>query len=163
VEQAVHNWDVMNWANRCLPVRAVGMGRNDLFRQVQPERNVHDYYSAVVQYENGVIVNLAHSWVAPERFNEEFTRLTGTRGGVDFNTGTLSYRRDLKKPDRVVHGEQGPINSTRLALEDFVEAVRTRRRPAATVAHGRDAVLACLLVRQAVYTNDVVRMSELLG
>ena len=161
VEQAVHNWDVMNWANRCLPVQAVGMGRDDLFRDHQPERNVHDYYSAVVRYENGVIVNIVHSWVAAEKFDQELTRLAGTRAGIDFNTAALSYRRELNKPDRVGHGYQGNINSTGLALENFVKSLRSRTPPVATVGHGRDAVLASLLVRRAVYTGEVVRMKDL--
>ena len=49
VEQAVHNWDVMNWAIRARPVPAVALGRNDLFRDLQVDRNVHDYYSGVVE------------------------------------------------------------------------------------------------------------------
>lgn len=161
VEQAVHNWDVMNWANRCLPVRAMGLGHDDLFREKQPDRNVHDYYSGVVQYDNGVIVNIIHSWTAPTLFNKEYTRLIGLRGGIDFNSGTFSYRPRLKKPDRVGHDESGPINSTRLALENFLSSVRSRKQPVATVEHGRDAVLACLLMRRAVYEGSPATMEDL--
>ena len=100
VEQAVHNWDVLNWAVNAQPVRAMAMGRNDLFRDRQPDRDVHDYYSGVVEYPGNVFVNIIHSWVAPTKFNEEYTRLIGTKGGVDFNSGTFSYRPDLKKPDQ---------------------------------------------------------------
>ena len=103
VEQAVHNWDVLNWAIGGLPVRAAALGRNDLFRDLQPDRDVHDYYSGVVEYPGGVFVNIIHSWVAPTKFNEEYTRLIGTKGGVDFNSGIFSYRPDQKKQDRVGH------------------------------------------------------------
>ncbi|MBN1419470.1 MAG: Gfo/Idh/MocA family oxidoreductase [Planctomycetes bacterium] len=161
VEQACHNWDVMNWANRCLPVRAMGMGRSGFFKDVQPERNVYDYYSAIVQYENGVFVNLIHSWVVPNKFNDEYTRLVGTRGGIDFNSGTFSYRPGENRPDRVGHSVQGEINNTRLALAAFANSVRTRTTPVATVEHARDAVLACLLVRHAVYTRSVAEMEDL--
>jgi predicted dehydrogenase len=168
VEQAVHNWDVMNWANRCLPVRAMGLGRDNLFRSDQRDRDVHDYYSAVVEYANGVIVNILHSWVAPGRqgaftrtFNDEYTRLIGTRAGIDFNTGTFSYRKELNRPDRVGHSAVGDVNNTRLALAAFLDSVRNSRPPVATVRHGRDAVLACLLVREAVYRKRVVTVKEL--
>ncbi len=170
VEQAVHNWDVMNWANRCLPVRAMGLGRDGLYREKQPDRDVHDYYSALVEYENGVIVNILHSWVAPGQssapnraFNEEFTRLIGTEAGIDFNTGTFSYRKELDKPDRVGHTHTGQIDSTLLALQAFVDSVRTRKPPVSTAEHGRDAVLACLLVREAVSQGRPVTMQELTG
>jgi len=163
VEQAVHNWDVMNWACQGLPVRAAALGRDDLFRSLQSERNVHDYYSGVVEYPNGVIVNILHSWVAPEKFNEEYTRLVGTRGGVDFNAGVFSYRPDQKRADRVGHSHPGAVDSTRLALEAFVDCVRSRKAPVCRVEHGRDAVLACLLVREALDTKRVATMKELIA
>jgi predicted dehydrogenase len=170
VEQACHNWDVLNWANRGLPIRAMGLGRTGLFRERQPDRDVHDYYSAVVEYDNGVLVNILHSWVAPgqqgafnPKFNDEHTRLIGVKAGIDFNTGTFSYRKELNKPDRVGHSYKGEINNTLLALQAFIESVRTRKPPVATVEHGRNAVLACLLVREGVYKKTLVTMKELVG
>lgn len=168
IEQAVHNWDVMNWANRCRPVRAVGLGRRGLYGTNQPDRDVTDYYSALVEYENGVIVNILHSWVAPGQagawnpaFNYEYTRLIGAEGGIDFNTGVFSYRKELNKPDRVGHSHEGKIDGSQLALEEFIESVRTRRPPVSTAEHGRDAVLACLLVREAVERGGAVTLAEL--
>jgi myo-inositol 2-dehydrogenase / D-chiro-inositol 1-dehydrogenase len=158
VEQAVHNWDVLNWAVNALPVRAMAMGRNDLFRDRQADRDVHDYYSGVVEYPGNVLVNIIHSWVAPTKFNEEFTRLIGTKGGVDFNSGTFSYRPDLKKPDQKRGGPE--TNNTLLALQAFVNSVRTRSEPVCTVEHGRAAVLACLLVRASVDARAAVTMDQ---
>lgn len=163
VEQAVHNWDVMNWACQGLPVRAAALGRDDLFRSQQSDRNVHDYYSGVVEYPNGVIVNILHSWVSPGKFNEEYTRLVGTKGGVDFNAGLFSYRPDQKRADRVGHDQPGASDNTRLAVEAFVDSVRTRKPPVCRVQHGRDAVLACLLVREALDSKRVATMKELLA
>ena len=42
-------------------------------------------------------------------------------------------------------------------------ATMASRPPVATVQHGRDAVLACLLVREAVYRKKVVTAKELAG
>ena len=168
VEQAVHNWDVMNWANQSLPVRAMGLGRAGLYQENQPDRDVTDFYTAIVEYANGVIINILHSWVAPGQsgafnraFNDEYTRLVGTDAGIDFNTGTFSYRRELNKPDRVGHSHTGQIDSTVLALQEFANSVRTRKPPVSTAEQGRDAVLACLLVREAVYRQGVITMEEL--
>jgi len=158
VEQAVHNWDVLNWAVNAAPVRAMAMGRDDLFREQQPDRDVHDYYSGVVEYPGKVFVNIVHSWVAPTRFNEEFTRLIGTKGGVDFNSGTFSYRPDLKRPDQQLGG---PVtNNTLLSLRAFVNSVKTRSEPVCTVEHGRAAVLACLMVRASVDSKAAVTMDQ---
>jgi predicted dehydrogenase len=168
VEQAVHNWDVMNWANQCRPKLAMGLGKTGLYREKQPDRDVHDYYSALVQFENGVIVNILHSWVSPGQsghflpaFNQEFTRLIGTRAGMDFNSGTISYRSELDIPDRIGYTFKGDIDDTQLCMDAFINSVRTRKPPVATARHGRDAVLSCLLVREAVYRGGTVTMEEL--
>jgi myo-inositol 2-dehydrogenase/D-chiro-inositol 1-dehydrogenase len=158
VEQAVHNWDVLNWAVGAPPVHAMAMGRNDLFRDRQADRDVHDYYAGTVEYPGNVFVNIIHSWVAPSKFNEEYTRLIGTRGGVDFNLGTFSYRPDLKKPDQKLGGPE--TNNTLLALKAFVNSVRTRSEPVCTVEHGRAAVLSCLLVRASVDSRSAVMMEQ---
>ena len=170
VEQACHNWDVINWACKGLPVRAMGMGRTGLYKSFQPDRDVHDYYSAVVEYENGAVINILHSWVAPgqngkftKEFNDEYTRLNGVKAGIDFNSGVIAYRKELNIPDKVGHSATGAINNTKLGLEAFAASVKSRKPPVATVEHGRDAVLACLLVREAVYTKKPVTMKELRG
>ena len=69
----------------------------------------------------------------------------------------------MNKPDRVGHSYKGEINNTLLALQAFIESVRTRKPPVATVEHGRNAVLACLLVREGVYKKTLVTMKELVG
>ena len=99
----------------------------------------------------------------PTKFNEEYTRLIGTKGGIDFKTGTFSYRPDQKKADRV--GFEGPANldDNVLAVESFLKAVRERSQPVATVAHAREALLTCLLMREAVYRKTMVTMKEIGG
>jgi predicted dehydrogenase len=139
------------------------MGRDDFFRKGQADRNVHDYYAGIVEMENGVFVNVIHSWVVPNKFNEEHTRLTGSVGGIDFNSGTFSYRPDAQKPDRVGHAYKGEIDSTKLAHEAFHKSIKTRQAPIAGVNNGRDAVLACLLMREAVYAGKPVTMKEITG
>jgi len=161
VEQAVHNWDVLNWATGSLPKRAVGFGRNDLFREHQADRDVHDYYSGVLEYENGVIVNIVHSWVPPTKFNEEYTRLIGTTGGIDFNSGTFSYRPDQNRPDRVAFEGPANVDNNVLAIESFLKAVRDRSQPVATLAHARAALLACLLMREAVDRGTAVTLKDI--
>lgn len=167
IEQACHNWDVLNWALKSMPKRAVGFGRKGLFKEFQGDRNVTDYYSALIEYENGTIINMVHSWLSPGQngqsqiFNYEHTRLIGTKAGIDFNSGTISYRKELKKPDRTVQGNFKYDDITVAALSKFFESVRSRKKPVATVEHGRDATLVGLLVRKAVDESRMVDMKEL--
>jgi predicted dehydrogenase len=173
VEQAVHVWDVINWASRSRPVCAMGMGRSDLFqntsmlvdnvckiKEVPAKRDVTDYYSGVMQFESGLIVNIIHCWTAPKHFGEEYTRLIGTRGGVEFDSGLFSYRSGVGVPE----GSAAPKSRTNQdmdAMQAFLQSVRTRKPPIVNVEHGRDAVLTCLLMREAVYRKKMVTMKEL--
>lgn len=176
VEQACHNWDVINWVNECRPVLAVGLGRNDLFRQakvlvdvrrnkweMQSGRDVHEYYSAVVQYENGMLVNILHSWISPKLFSGEYTRVVGTAGGADLNTGTLSWRTSENRADRPAGVDRDAPNRDVAALLAFLESVRSRKAPPATLENAREAVLTSLLVREAVYTRRPVPFQEILA
>src|SRR5262249_54426680 len=74
-----------------------------------------------------------------------------------------AYRKELNIPDKVAHSAKGEINNTRLGLEAFAASVKGRKPPVATVEHGRDAVLTCLLVREAVYQKKPITMKELRG
>ena len=64
-------------------------------------------------------------------------------------------KADLKVP------VGGKSDSSVLAVEAFLKSVRDRSKPIATVENGRDAVLCCLLMRQAVYTKDIATMEKL--
>ena len=170
LEQACHNWDVLNWALKSVPVRAMGMGRSGLFKEFQPDRTVTDYYAAVVEYPNGVLVNILHSWVVPGQagkynpaFNFEHTQLIGTAAGLDFNSGTLSYRKESNKPDRKLAGRFEYNEATQQSLAAFLASVRTRTPPVSSVQHGRDAAAASLLVRAAVDGRRVVTLAEVTG
>jgi myo-inositol 2-dehydrogenase / D-chiro-inositol 1-dehydrogenase len=160
VEQAVHNWDIMNWANACKPRRAMGLGMDKFFRDKQADRNVHDYYSGVLEYENGVVVNIIHSWVPPRLFDREYSWLIGTKGGVDFNSGKFSYRGN-EKEDRLGYAATGNIDNTELAFKAFINSVLTRAPSIAPPAIGREAVQTCLLMREAVYRQRAVTLKDL--
>lgn len=160
LEQAVHNWDVMNWANQCKPKRAMGMGNDTLFREKQADRNVHDYYSGVLEYENGVIVNILHSWVAPGGLNREYTQLVGTEGGIDFNPGTVTFRPESKK-GTVTVGEKATVDNTKLAFAAFAKSVRERSPSIAPPSMGRDAVATCLMMREAVASGKIVTLKDI--
>jgi hypothetical protein len=92
----------------------------------------------------------------------------GGRGGIDFNAGVINYREDKwlsekrtkQKPDRKVTTDS-QVESSYLALEAFLKSVKDRSRPIATVENGRDAVLCCLLMREAVFTRQIATLEKL--
>ena len=161
VEQAVHVWDVFGWLKGTPPARAFGQGRRDLFAHLQPVRDVTDDYAVQLEWADGFHVSFSHSWVAPadDAFTGITQRVTGSAGGIDFATGSVTYR-DKLRPRHALH--PGPQADTRLALENFLEAIRSDRPipPPVTLAKAREATAVGLLVRKAVDDRRVVSWDE---
>jgi predicted dehydrogenase len=164
VEQAVHVWDLFQWLKGSSPVRAYGHGRRDLFRSVDPDRDVTDTFMASLEWGDGFRLSYHHSWVDPadDAFTGQSLLLVGELGGVDLVTGTVTFR-DRSRPRRALH--PGPQPDTRLALEAFVSAVRSPEPPPPPISlqEAADATLTGLLVRQAVDERRVVERPEIDG
>ena len=164
VEQAVHVWDVLHWAARGVPSHAFGGGRRDVFRRVQPDRDVTDDYMTQLVWEGGFLASFAQSWAAPadDSFTGVSLKVLGSEGGFDFATGAMTYR-DRKRPRQVIHPGVQP--DTARSLEAFLLAARSPEPPTPPVglAEAREATITGLMVRRAVDEGRVVTRSEILG
>jgi predicted dehydrogenase len=151
VEQAVHVWDVLNWALGGPPVWAFGHGRRDVFTHLQPDRDVTDHYSVMLLWPGDVHVHFTQSWADPadDAFTGTTLQLVGRDGGLDLATGVATFRAK-DRPRRALH--PGSVPDTKLALEAFVRAVRSPEPvpPPVTLAEAREALRTALLVRRAV-------------
>lgn len=167
LEQAVHHWDGLNWALDELPASAYGAGHQDLFKDWDPQRDVSDYYTAVINYKSGLTFSWGHTWASPpdSHFRGMHEHLVGPKGAIDLAEGYVAFRKDQSpdgKSTRKLAPEVGEENITLLALTDFFDCVRTGRAPFVSVEEGRKATLFGLLVRTAVYRKAVVTMDEIL-
>lgn len=160
LEQACHTWDVFNWVAQALPLRAFGVGRKDIYTADEPDRNVTDYYTAILEYPNGFSVMFHHSWFCPNdgAFTGVYERVAGLKGGCDLGAGRFIYR-DGRQPRTVGRG----VNDTRESLRSFFDAIKEGRKPVSGVYNGRDATLVGLLVRRAVDRKGVATMREILS
>jgi myo-inositol 2-dehydrogenase / D-chiro-inositol 1-dehydrogenase len=162
VEQAVHVWDIFGWLKGAPPARAFGQGRRDLFADVQPSRDVTDDYAVQLEWPDGFHVSFTQSWVAPadEAFTGVTQRVTGRLGGLDFSTGSVTYR-EKSRPRLAIH--PGPQPDTRLALQAFLDAIRSDQPTPAPVSliEAREATAVGLLVRKAVDERRVVTWDEI--
>lgn len=161
VEQAVHVWDLLAWMAGGPPATAVGRGRRDLFTHLQPDRDVTDHYTVMLEWPSGFHASFVHSWVDPadDAFTGVSQRVLGTAGGLDLSTGAVTFR-DRARARLSLH--PGPQPDSRLALQAFVEAIRSEPRtpPPVSLAEARDATLTGLLVRRAVDERRVVSLEE---
>ena len=164
LEQAVHNWDLLNWALGELPVSSYGAGRQDLFKEQDPQRNVSDYYTCTLRYKSGLPYAWVHSWLAPPhpQFTSTYEELIGPKAGIDFARGLVAFQQGQgEERTRQIQGVERE-DITLLALQSFFNCVRTGQRPVVGAREGRDATLVGLLVRQSVYDGRLVTMNEIL-
>jgi predicted dehydrogenase len=164
LEQACHTWDVFNWVADDMPVAASGMGRRNLFKDLDPERDVTDFYMANLEYPNDLLFDFEHSWVQPRKdpkhvFSGIFERVMGKNGGIDMPTGRIFPRH---ADGEMIQLPGTEVNNTTQSAQAFTDALRNRTQPVSGVENGRMATLAGLLVRKAVYERRRVTMDEIL-
>lgn len=160
IEQACHTWDVLNWVTGKTPLRAYATARADIYTADEPDRDVNDYYSAIIEYPDKFTVSAVHTWISPNdgAFAGVYERVVGRLGGCDLGEGRLIYR-DQAKGRREV-GED--VSDTRESLRSFFNSVKQGKPPVSGVYNGRDAVLVGLLIRKSYDEGRVVTWDELL-
>lgn len=160
VEQAVHIWDVLLWLKGAPPVSALGWGRRDLFKAIDPGRDVTDHYSVEFEWADGFRASFVQSWIAPadQAFTGSTLRVMGEAGGLDFGSGSLTFR-DRGRPRETLRPGIHP--DTRLALEAFIDAIRRgESKPPITLAQARLATKVGLMARHAVDLGRRVTFAE---
>ncbi len=162
VEQAVHFFDLMNWIFKATAVSAFGWGRKDVFTEGEPDRDVTDYYAALLKYPGEAIVNWQHSWLRPKGgvFDGVRHQVLGRKGGIDLEKGIVSFVEQGRATENLPADGGDP---TRLAHADLFECIRSGKKPFSNAVNGRDSVLTALLVREAVDRGQCVRFEELYG
>ncbi|MBI4579710.1 MAG: Gfo/Idh/MocA family oxidoreductase [Planctomycetes bacterium] len=163
LEQACHTWDVFCWVTGKAPVAAMGLGRPDVYKDLDPLRDVTDFYFANIEFAGGFMVDFQHSWICPKKdphnkFNGVFERVAGRKGGILLNEGIVLPREDkgeieTYKPDDGDHYVA--------SLKAFVNSIRTHAPVVSSVETARLATYTGLLVRKAVDERRRVEIKEL--
>ena len=163
LEQACHTWDVFGWVTGKMPTAASGIGRRDVFAEMDPDRDVTDYYIAHLEYEGGFSVDYEHSWICPRNddhmFSGVYERVAGIEGGICLDKGKIYWRNPHQEPEVIDVGEENHINQN---IDAFLGAIRTGGPVLSGVENGRLATYTGLLVRKAVDERRWVSIDELL-
>ncbi len=160
VEQAVHEFDLFNWALGGMPVRAAafgGLGLHDT-----PEgRDTIDHYTLSLDYGDKGQVGYSHGWIsAPNMPHEGWEQLVYCEKAAIHMAKGKVYPREGEAYD-VDDSLKGDWNM--FAVNDFFRCIRASETPLANAETGRAATLVALLARKAVDEGRVVTMKELLA
>jgi myo-inositol 2-dehydrogenase/D-chiro-inositol 1-dehydrogenase len=160
VEQACHILDLFVWAIGAAPLRAMGSGGINLFKDVPPGRSVMDNWSAIWEFPNDVRVNFSQIYFDPAGFSGINERVFGSTAAIDL--AKAQWGEVAKKGE--LHTLEVPPATERadyFAMEAFVNASRSRSTPLNSIQSANLSTKAAILGRMAIERKRVVTWSEL--
>lgn len=159
LEQAVHEFNLLWWVTQAHPIAAYARGRRNVVEPENKERNITDYYTAVLEYPNGFIVHYTHGWISPPGYTGMSCRIIGTKGGADI----LDCTMQLRGQQQPIRGE-GPGGDTREHMQNFFDAVKARdpKTVYAGIENGIAASYVGLMIRKSLDEGRRVTFEEML-
>lgn len=164
LEQACHEFNVLNWLTKGHPLRLFAIGRRDIWTAKDPGRNVTDFYSAVIEYPNNVVVNYSHDWHSPPGFTGMVLRAIGNKGAVDV-LGCKIRQRGTKVDARMKAALPKGVNDTQMAFNTWVRCITEGKgeQPLASPRYGQLASHLGLMLRKSIDDNGkVITYKEML-
>lgn len=158
LEQAVHEFNLLWWVTQSHPIAAYAKGRRNVVEPENKERNITDYYTAVLEYPDGFIVHYTHGWISPPGYTEMRCRLIGTKGGADLIDCTIQLRGQPS-----IRGE-GQGGDTREHMQNFFDAVRALnpKMVYAGIENGIAASYVGLMIRKSLDEGRRITFEEML-
>jgi predicted dehydrogenase len=153
VEQHIHNLDVVNWAMRAHPVRAVGLGG----RQVRtgPEYgHIYDHFAIDYEYENGVHMMSMCRQIA-QCADSVSEALVGSQGKCQVDKYTITGPRAWR-----FRGEKN--NPYGQEHTDLIASIRAGK-PYNELKEVTESTLTAIMGRMATYTGKLVTWEEALN
>jgi predicted dehydrogenase len=158
VEQHVHNIDVINWAKRAHPTRAVGMGG----RQARTGRDyghIYDHFTIDYEYEDGMhLMSMCRQIDNTEKNVSEF--LIGTKGqcqtAADRKSYVITSAKSFTYP-REKDNEPYVQEHT-----DLIECIRSGK-PINELKTVAESTLTAIMGRMSAYTGKAVTWEQALN
>jgi predicted dehydrogenase len=156
VEQHIHNIDVINWAMKGHPVRAVGMGG----RQVRtgPEYgHIFDHFAIDYEYENGAhLMSMCRQ--IPDCANSVSEALVGSKGNSQVDKYTITGSQAWARPNMRDKDTDPYVQEH----TDLIASIRAGQ-PLNELKQVAESVLTAIMGRMSAYTGKVVTWDEALN
>ncbi|MFO0952634.1 MAG: Gfo/Idh/MocA family oxidoreductase [Isosphaeraceae bacterium] len=156
VEQHVHNLDVACWAFKGHPVRAVGMGGQEV--NTAPEYGESfDHFAVDYEFPNGVhVMSMARQIAGCESDVSEY--LVGTKGRARLSPGNYQFEGEGLRRLRV-RNEVNPYVQEHI---DMLESI-TAGKPLNELVQVAESTLTAIMGRMSAYTGKAVTWDQALN
>jgi predicted dehydrogenase len=160
VEQACHILDLFTWAIGDHPLRAMGSGGINLYKNEPPGRTTFDNYTVIYEFPNDVRLTFSHIYFDPDGFSGTKERVFGSKGAIDLAAASWTeLGRKGAKPIKLDVPDAGK-DSTYLSLAAFIDNARARRQPLNDATSARRSTLVGLMGRKAIDEKRIVTWNE---
>lgn len=160
VEQACHILDLFTWTIGKPPLRAMGSGGINLYKDVPPGRSIMDNYSVIYEFPDDVRVNFSHMYFDPPGFSGIKERVFCEKGAIDLATATwveLDKRGDRKLP---VEDTKKPADY--YSMEAWIDNVRGHKTPLNNAESATRSTMVAMMGRKAIYERKIVTWEEMM-
>lgn len=155
VEQHIHNIDVINWAMKTHPVKAVGMGGRQS-RTGAEFGHIFDHFAVDFEYPNGMhLMSMCRQ--IPGCANSISEALVGTKGSAQLDkyaiTGASAWQRAKNDNDVDPYVQEHT---------DLIAAIR-KNEPYNELKNVAESTLTAIMGRTSAYTGKAILWDELLN
>ena len=162
VEQAVHIMDLMNWAMKTHPIRAMGSGGINVYHDVPEGRTTYDNYVIIYEYPGDVRLCFTHLFIDPSGFTGIAEKIWGTEWAVDLPSATkhrlVQRGEEPVEPIKLFEGDRGDM--TQSAVDAFFGHVRDNSEPLNNAENGKHATLMAIMGRRSMELKRAVSWDE---
>jgi predicted dehydrogenase len=155
VEQHIHNLDVINWAIKSPPAKAVAVGGRQVRNDPKRHGNVWDHFAVDFEYPNGAhLLSMCRHWKGcPGDVSETVVGTTGMSNCHDSITdhdGKTLWKTGKEPQDPFV---QEQVN--------LIESIRAKK-PINEAEQVAISTLTAIMGRETAYTGKVVTWDEMM-
>lgn len=167
IEQACHHMDVMSWVMKSQqPLKCVSMAFGPANPGNNPPRHMSEAKSATAfEFPDGVLFSYTHFFGCAGPMGDQKGNFFGEKlwvfcdqGGYDITQGK-KYVREGNKEEQVGAPSGGYYEGTNEEFIDFVECIRTGKKPAANHETSRVSTLMGIMARMAMYDTEKARFA----
>jgi predicted dehydrogenase len=159
VEQACHILDLMTWAVDKHPLRAMGAGGINLYKDIPPGRTTLDNYAVIYEFPDEVRLVFSHIYFDPPAFSGIKERVYCAEGAIDLATATWTAR-EKRGENKLEVPEYKGDQSTYLSLENFIQNARDKKTPLNNSESARRSTLVAMMGRKAIEEKRIVTWEE---
>jgi myo-inositol 2-dehydrogenase / D-chiro-inositol 1-dehydrogenase len=160
IEMSVHNLDACNWAAGARPEMVSGFGDTLLYKNDPPGRTIMDGYGLTYDYPNGVKLSYTQLVFHPRGLPNggQYIYVYGAKGAIDLMNHTMYPSEAKAQPVPLVKDEKDEPNAH---TANFLEAIRTGKKPVADIEIGARAALTAIMGHESMMKKRVMSWKDL--